>query len=222
MAKQPTPKKTFKQRSALGESLKGLRAAAVADTSLVTLAGTAYASLIPEGEDGVRILEAMSVYMSTGVLKKVQELTGVSSTELRTWMSQPWWDETLAVLRQKQQDALDGRISGLIDLSLDTVEKRLVDGDPQWVKDGLTTEILDEDGKVTDVVTCSGIVSVPVKAGVAAKIMHTLYEKRALIRGDSTSNVRKEEGGLAKLAKLLESISKEKKTERVIPGERLE
>ena len=174
-----------------------------AETSLVTLVGTAYDGLIPQGEDQIRILEAMSVYMSTGVLKKVQELVGVSREEMSGWMSQPWWNDAMAVMRQKQQDALDGRISGLIDLSLDTVEKRLVEGDPQWVKD-------------------EGIVNVPVKAGVAAKIMGTLYEKRALIRGDSTSNVRKEEGGLAKLAKLLESISKEKKTERIIPGERLD
>src|SRR3990167_5046725 len=209
MAKQHTPKKTFKK-------------AAVAETFPVTLAGTAYASLLPKGEDGVRILEGMSVYLSTGSLKKVNELTGIVSSEMSTWMSQPWWDDMMAVLRQKQQDALDGRISGLIDLSLDTVEKRLVDGDPQWVKDGIKTEVLDKNGVLERTLWSPGLVSVPVKAGVAAKIMHTLYEKRALIRGDSTSNVRKEEGGLAKLAKLLESISKEKKTERVIPGERLE
>ena len=192
------------------------------ETSPVTLVGTAYDGLIPQGEDQLRILEAMSVYMSTGVLKKVQELVGVSREEMAAWMSQPWWDDTMAVLRQKQQDALDGRISGLIDLSLDTVEKRLVEGDPQWVKDGIKTEVLDENGVLERTLWSPGIVNVPVKAGVAAKIMGTLYEKRALIRGDSTSNVRKEEGGLAKLAKLLESISKEKKTERVIPGERLE
>ena len=78
MAKPPTPKKTFKPAGV-----------AKTDTSLVTLAGTAYASLIPEGEDGVRILEAMSVYMSTGVLKKVQELTGVTGTEMSAWMSAP-------------------------------------------------------------------------------------------------------------------------------------
>lgn len=211
MAQQPRIKKKL-----------GKREVKTPDTSLVQLSGTTYDSLIPEGEDKLKILEAMSVYLSTGNLVKVEQLTGVSAKEMSTKMSTPWWNTTLAELRVRQQDALDGRISGLIDVSLDVVADRLANGDPQWVKDGVTTEILDDDGKVIDVVTVSGIVSVPVKAGVAAKIMGTLYEKRALIRGDSTSNARKEESGLDKLAKLLESISKEKKVERVIPGERLE
>lgn len=191
MAQQPVVKKKLGKREAK------------ADTIPVTLAGTTYDSLIPEGEDKLKILEAMSAYMSTGSLASTEKLTGVSGTKMSSWMSKPWWNTALAELRARQQDALDGRISGLIDVSLDVVEDRLKNGDPQWVKD-------------------EGIVQVPVKAGVAAKIMGTLYEKRALIRGDSTSNIRKEESGLDKLAKLLESISKEKKVERVIPGERLE
>ena len=188
MPKQPKP---IKKNNKTGED------------SSKALVGTIYNDLIPEGIEKLKALEAMSCYLSTGNIQKVERLTGVSPSQMNTWMESPWWPEATAELKKRQQEALDGRITGLMALSLDVVEERLTGGDPTWVKD-------------------EGLVNIPIKAGVAAKIMGTLYEKRALIRGDATSHVVKEDSGLAVLKNMLEKIAKEKKTEREIPGERLE
>lgn len=113
---------------------------------------------------------AVVAYMVTGSSIKAEKMTGIDASTIRWWKTKSeWWDKALAEARRTKQDALDAHLTGLIHRSAEEFEDRLLNGDEVVDKYG-DTHRKKMSGR--DIATTLGI----------------LFDKRALIRGDPTSN----------------------------------
>jgi len=110
----------------------------------------------------------VALYVATGSVTDVSELTGFSRQIIHRWMQEPWWPVLLDKVKKEHNDRLDAGISKVINLSVDQLEDRVQNGDSHLAKDGQ-------------------IVRVPVKARDLAGTIGTLFDRRQLIRGEATS-----------------------------------
>lgn len=146
-----------------------------------------------------QVVHSIATYLALGTAKALQEQTGTSYDQLAAWKAAGWYPKIVDMLRAEQDAKLDAKLSDVIDKSLDAVIDRLENGDYQFTKLGLAR--------------------VPISASVATKLLGTVYDKRQLVRGEATKIVREEKTGLQQLQEVLKAIAKEKRPEKVIPGE---
>jgi len=110
---------------------------------------------------------------------------GVQYELAKQWLRADWAEEAMKLIGTDMQIRLQSRFTGLIDKTLDELEDRLDNGD----------------------ITQMGS-RCPIKARDTAQILSTLYDKRALIRGEPTSRVERisTEDRLRNLSKRFEAL----------------
>lgn len=113
--------------------------------------------------------DACAMYCVYGDIDQVSELTGIPAKFLREWKSEPWWTEIQKKVFVEQNEKLAGRITGVLDKSLEHLVDRLDNGDYLWD------------------VRKSKLVRKPVDTKVLATVFNTLVTRRQLIRGEPTS-----------------------------------
>jgi hypothetical protein len=113
--------------------------------------------------------DACAMYCVYGDIDQVSELTGIPAKFLREWKQEPWWNEIQKKVFVEQNEKLAGRISGVLDKSLEHLVDRIDNGDYLWD------------------VRKSKLVRKPVDTKVLATVFNTLVTRRQLIRGEPTS-----------------------------------
>lgn len=113
--------------------------------------------------------DACALYCVYGDVDQVSEMTGIPVKFLRLWKDEPWWLEIQKKVFVEQNEKLAGRITGVLDKSLDHLVDRLDNGDYLWD------------------VRKSKLVRKPVDTKVLATVFNTLVTRRQLIRGEPTS-----------------------------------
>lgn len=118
--------------------------------------------------------EACFNYFLTQNLTKTGQLTGIPSQTIGYWKNKSaWWKEIYAFIKRAKNEELDGRLSDAMDLAVGELFDRLSHGDEQITKDGV-------------------VVRRRVSAKDSATILAILFDKRALLRGDPSTNMHKE------------------------------
>jgi len=113
-------------------------------------------------------LAAVSQYLVLGNMKLVSSMTGIGHQLLRNWKMEPWWGEMEAQIRASQTLQMDGKLSAIVDKSLDAVMDRLENG--EFVYNQKTGQVIRKQVNMKD----------------AAKVSVDLLAKRELLRGNAT------------------------------------
>ena len=145
--------------------------------------------------------DACAMYCVYGDIEQVSELTGIPSKFLREWKQEPWWNEIQKKVFVEQNEKLAGRISGVLDKSLEHLVDRLDNGDYLWD------------------VRKSKLVRKPVDTKVLATVFNTLVTRRQLIRGEPTSITTQVgvDDRLKLLAQQFEKFAAAKEVEQLAP-----
>lgn len=115
----------------------------------------------------------------------------IAESTIRWWAAEAsWWPDLMKVLRKEKDEELDAMQTDMIHKSAEELQDRLDQGDEVVTKDG-------------------DVVRKAVGARDLAIIHGTLYDKRALKRGDPTSKVeRSDSEALAQLAEQFSNFAK--------------
>jgi hypothetical protein len=145
--------------------------------------------------------DACAMYCVYGDIDQVSELTGIPSKFLREWKQEPWWNEIQKKVFVEQNEKLAGRITGVLDKSLEHLVDRLDNGDYLWD------------------VRKSKLVRKPVDTKVLATVFNTLVTRRQLIRGEPTSITTQVgvDDRLKLLAQQFEKFAAAKEVEQIAP-----
>ena len=103
----------------------------------------------------------------TGSSMAASKLCNVSDRQLREWVGQPWWSNTVDNIIRLKRREMDGRLQGILERGLDVLSNRLEYGDTV-LHNGQERRL-------------------PVRAKDAAVIVGIVYDKLALLRGQVTS-----------------------------------
>jgi hypothetical protein len=134
-------------------------------------------------------IKVVTLYMVLGNAAKVAKATGIPAGTIRRWKMEPWWTEIMQRVRSDKNDELDTQITKIIEKAMKEVEDRLQNG--EYVYDGRS----------------QSMVRIPVKTVDAVRTVNTLFDKRALIRGEPTK--RTEQTSVNdKLKKMAEEFAK--------------
>lgn len=145
--------------------------------------------------------DACAMYCVYGDIDQVSELTGIPAKFLREWKQEPWWNEIQKKVFVEQNEKLAGRISGVLDKSLEHLVDRIDNGDYLWD------------------VRKSKLVRKPVDTKVLATVFNTLVTRRQLIRGEPTSITTQVgvDDRLKLLAQQFEKFAAAKEVEQIAP-----
>lgn len=146
-------------------------------------------------------IEVVTTYLALGKAPMVEAVTGVPRQTIRIWKMQPWWNDLVKEIRQSEDQELDGKLSRIIDKSLDAVNERIEGGD--FILDSKTGQVK----------------RIPVKLRDVHRVTTDLLDKRSLIRGRPTSITERisTEDVLKNLAQQFQAFVNNK--EKVIEGE---
>ena len=115
-------------------------------------------------------VKACAYYMVYGNSKEVSKRTGLPDYTVRRWKANAdWWIPTMAWLKKQRQDELDVMLTNIIHEASEGILDRMKNGDT----------VLNKHGEK---------VRIPVKMKDLAYTSSIMFDKRALIRGDITSN----------------------------------
>lgn len=136
-------------------------------------------------------IEAVAIYAATGNIRTTAELSKVSETHLRKWRKEDWFQDLLREIRQENNDKIDVKFTEIVELALDGLKERLINGDHQVLKDGT-------------------IVRKPISARDLSIVSAINVDKRQLLRGEATSRSesvgRVEDKAVDRLEKLAETF----------------
>lgn len=113
-------------------------------------------------------IAAVAQYLILGNMSLVAASTGIDVDLLRHWKMQPWWSDTEKEIRATENIEIDGKLTKIVDRSLDAVMDRLDNGD--YIYNQKTGQIVRKPVNMKDAVS-------------ASKEMLT---KRELLRGNAT------------------------------------
>jgi len=117
-------------------------------------------------------IQAAICYMLTGTVNGVERMTGISHQTVANWKNHSqWWGPVLAKIKKDKQEELDAEITLLIHKSTFELKDRLEHGDEVLVKEGERYKVHQRKLSGKDI----------------ASMINTLYDKRAMLRGDPTS-----------------------------------
>jgi len=117
-------------------------------------------------------LDVLMAFASTGSFHEVAKLVPkVPIATARTWREMDWWKPALEKVREMMDEEFDGRVTKVLNLSLDAMEERLANGEEVVLKDGSIVR-----KKIGFKDLSIGGVAVP-------------YDKRALNRGEPTQRI---------------------------------
>jgi hypothetical protein len=69
------------------------------------------------------------VYIVVGKYRETARFVGIPTKTLWGWGQQEWWTDCLAQARTLNSRLINARTSKIINMSFDSVERRLIDGD---------------------------------------------------------------------------------------------
>ena len=95
-------------------------------------------------------------------------LTGIPYATISTWRSKEWYTQAIELIRMQLDEQLDGKMTHVLNKSINKLEQRLEQGDP----------VVDRNG---------GITYKPVTAKDSAIISSIFFDKRNLLRNKPTS-----------------------------------
>jgi hypothetical protein len=84
-------------------------------------------------------VEVVSQWLVVGNMKQVAAISGVPYDLVRKWKGQPWWSDLEREIRATQNIELDGKLSKIVDKSLEAVLDRVEHGD--FIYDQKTGEV---------------------------------------------------------------------------------
>lgn len=154
-------------------------------------------------------LHAVLVYFLNQSRDKTAKICRIPEGTIKHWMQTVWWKDAYQSIKREKNEELDGKISAILDKSINLIAQRLKKGDATVAKDG-------------------SIVYKPVAARDIAMISAILFDKRALMRGDPTSRTEKvsTEEVLSNLMesfkKLADKVAKPRREEKVINPKNIE
>lgn len=140
--------------------------------------------------------DAARLYYQTGSYIKTAQGLGVSIYEVTRLGKTGWWRDEIAALERDEIAQSNVRMTRLLDMTLDELEDRLVNGDEVVVGGQLTTKKVD--------------------ARTLATVANVIFDKRQLLRGMPT-RIDSNEGKLEELADKLRTLGKVR-AEKVIEG----
>lgn len=152
--------------------------------------------LIPEGRDytAMQRFDALVAYASTGDVYEVPKLVpGLSVDTVRSWKhSADWWKPALRQIREYMNEEFDGRLTHIMNKSLEEMQDRLANGDEHVTKDGSVVR-----KKVAFRDLAVGGIAIP-------------FDKRNLGRGEPTARMEHttDKERLAKLQEQFKQIAK--------------
>ena len=113
-------------------------------------------------------IQAAACFMMTGTVNGAERLSGIDQRTISDWKNNSeWWPTVLQKVRKEKQDELDAELTTLIHKSTDALADRLENGEQILTKDGFQLKQLN----ARDIINS----------------ISTLYDKRAMLRGDPTS-----------------------------------
>jgi len=118
-------------------------------------------------------IEAVALYATFGNVAEVARILGMQATTIRQWKMSEWWHEMMNRVHDEKDEELDTKFTKTIDLAMDEINDRLVNG--EYVhnpKTGITVRVKP---KMRDV----------------AMVAVSNLEKRQLLRGQPTSRSEK-------------------------------
>lgn len=141
--------------------------------------------------------EACCLWSSGMKMSQVSVETGVPYETIKQWRSSTWWADIHKELQSEDKQQLDARLTKILDKTLDSILDRLENG--EFVYDQKTGSLKRS----------------PVKLRDATVAMHTVMDKRQLIRKEPTKIVEAESTNqqLANLAKQFQEFVTGKKQE---------
>jgi len=130
----------------------------------------------------------------------IEVATGVKSGTVKKWRQEEWYQELCREIRDQEDREIDGKLTKLVNKSLDVVVDRLENGDYMWNS---------KDNK---------FIRKPVYMKEANKVASELIQRRNLLRGKPTSISSKEQIS-DKLNNLAERFAQFARSPRTIEGE---
>ena len=159
-------------------------------------------------KDSVKV-QVVTQYLALGKAPLVSALTGVPRQTIRLWKTQPWWGELVREIQAESNQETDGKLTKIIDKSLNIINDRLENG--ELIYNSKTGETM----------------RLPVKLRDVGHVTRDLFAQRDKIRKEPELR-EKEEASADRLLKLAETfadfaktLSKQPKT-RTIEAEVLE
>ncbi len=132
-------------------------------------------------------LEFIKSWLQTGNMRESAILLNIPYITVKTWKAQPWFQEMVDQVREEHVQKLDGKLSAIIEKSLEETVDRLENGD----------SILDsKTGKV---------IKVKPKLHIVNKVANDLLDKQMKLR-DTKDKVRSLENTNSRLLNLAEQF----------------
>ena len=108
--------------------------------------------------------------------RDIEKMLQVPASTCRYWMQQPWWKDLMREVRKAKNEELDNQLTRIIHKSARQLEDRIDHGN--YSRNPITGEME----------------RIPLKSSELAKDgMGIPFDKRAMVRGDPTSKVAREE-----------------------------
>jgi uncharacterized protein YerC len=143
-------------------------------------------------------IEAVSMFCKGHTFSEISRTLGIPVTTMMNWRERSnWWNGIVLKNKQDSQVELDNRLTSTIHKALDELADRLSNGDQKPDRQG-------------------SLQYVPLSARDLATVLSTLYEKRALIRGEATSIKTESKNSLLALEDKFKSFAIQLKEKDVI------
>lgn len=94
-------------------------------------------------------VDAVQKFLSLGNVRATCDVTRVPYETLRVWRQEPWWATIVSDIQTSKRAALNNRLGGVVDKSLELVEDRLENGD--FVLNNKTGQIMRKPAALKDV-----------------------------------------------------------------------
>jgi hypothetical protein len=143
-------------------------------------------------------LQVIDLFCKGSSLAEIYHVTGIPKTTLQNWKDRsPWWDEIVNKYKKDKQIELDNLLTNSIHKAILELNDRLQDGDYKPDRQG-------------------ELKRVPISARDLAVTLSSLYEKRALIRGEATSIKSESKNSLQSLEDKFKSFALQLKEKDVV------
>lgn len=116
-----------------------------------------------------RKVEAATLYAVYGSVEEVEKLTNIPVKFLREWKQEGWWLEIQRQVYIEQNVHLASKLSKTLDLTLEHLTDRLMNGDIKFNRNTGEAE------------------RVPVDAKTLATLLNNVSHQRSVVRGEPTS-----------------------------------
>lgn len=113
-------------------------------------------------------LKALQTYAAYGSMQQVEKRLGIPWKTVQSWKRLDWWKSNIEAVREEADDKLDGMFTNVVHKATEAIEDRLSNGDERVDKNGDTYRV-------------------KVGARDLSIIAGTLYDKRNLVRGKTTT-----------------------------------